>query len=135
VGFAENESADLITNCFFDTQTTGLQYGVSNNTAATGVSGKTTTEMQVRATFTVALWNFDNIWAICENENNGYPFLRWQGLDDCGIKTSVVRTQGIASVPNIVGYYSILGQRLTRELESGIYIILYDDGTAVKVVR
>ena len=40
-----------------------------------------------------------------------------------------------AQVANIVGYYSILGQRLTRELESGVYIIIYDNGKAEKIVR
>ena len=48
----------------------------------------------------------------------------------------VVETQCIASLPaNIIGYYSILGTRLPKEPASGIYIIVYDNGTAEKVVK
>ena len=36
---------------------------------------------------------------------------------------------------NIVGYYSIMGQKLLQEPQSGIYIIQYDNGKTEKVVR
>jgi len=36
---------------------------------------------------------------------------------------------------HVVGYYSILGQPLPREPESGIYIIMYDNGKAEKVLK
>jgi len=35
----------------------------------------------------------------------------------------------------IVGYYSILGQKLDREPESGLYIIIYDNFTSKKVMK
>ena len=35
----------------------------------------------------------------------------------------------------IIGFYSILGKKLTKEPESGLYIILYNDGSAEKIVR
>jgi len=35
----------------------------------------------------------------------------------------------------IIGYYNFSGQKLEREPESGLYIILYDNGTSKKVIR
>ena len=34
----------------------------------------------------------------------------------------------------IIGYCNIMGQRLPKEPKSGFYIILYNDGTAKKVI-
>jgi len=36
---------------------------------------------------------------------------------------------------NPIGYFTILGQRLPQEPAKGLYIILYDNGKAVKVMR
>ena len=40
-----------------------------------------------------------------------------------------------AAPPAVVGYYSVLGVQLPQAPESGIYIILYDNGKAEKIVR
>jgi hypothetical protein len=37
--------------------------------------------------------------------------------------------------PTIIAYFSILGQKLSCEPGKGLYIILYDDGTAKKTVK
>ena len=50
--------------CFFDQDVAGI------------AGGKTTFEMQDINTFLVADWDFDNIWAINENINGGYPYLK-----------------------------------------------------------
>jgi len=48
----------------------------------------------------------------------------------------VVEAGQATSLPaNIVGYYSILGVKLNKEPASGIYIIVYDNGTAEKVMK
>jgi uncharacterized protein (TIGR02145 family) len=39
------------------------------------------------------------------------------------------------AVKNIVAYYSITGQKLKQEPESGIYIVVYDNGTSEKIVK
>jgi hypothetical protein len=49
--------------------------------------------------------------------------------------TDIVETQCIASLPKVAGYYNILGQKLPKEPESGIYIILYDTGKAEKIIK
>ncbi|MCX5634346.1 MAG: hypothetical protein NTW55_00695 [Planctomycetota bacterium] len=57
------------TGNFWDTDASEI------STSAMG-TGKTTDLMQMLSTFTVAGWDFTNIWAICEGTN--YPRLRWQ---------------------------------------------------------
>jgi hypothetical protein len=47
--------------------------------------------------------------------------------------TSIGEVQADGAV--IVGYYDILGRKLTEEPRSGIFIIQYDNGTAEKVVK
>ncbi|NGZ90170.1 hypothetical protein G7034_07885, partial [Psychroflexus sp. C1] len=64
-----------VTNSFYDTETSGL------NVSAIGGSGKTTAEMQQASTFLEANWDFtssNEIWGINQNDNNSYPFLRYQ---------------------------------------------------------
>ena len=52
-----------------------------------------------------------------------------------GEMTGVVETQCITPLPGITAYYSISGIKLPKEPASGVYIIKYDDGTAIKVFR
>ena len=62
-GTADNQ----ITNAFWSVETTGEE-------ESAGGEGKTNAEMTTQATFTG--WDFDNIWAMQENET--YPYLQWQ---------------------------------------------------------
>lgn len=56
-----------VTNCFYDSQTSGQQ--------DTGKGEpKTTLEMNTRSTFENAGWDFINTWAIDERFNEGYPY-------------------------------------------------------------
>ena len=65
-----------VTNCFWDTETSGT--AVSD-----GGTGKTTAEMKTKATFTDATWDFIAIWGIHTTINDGYPFL-WALLPEEG---------------------------------------------------
>lgn len=56
-----------VTNCFYDSQTSGQQ-----NTGKG--EPKTTLEMNTRSTFENAGWDFINTWAIDERFNEGYPY-------------------------------------------------------------
>lgn len=62
----ENELG-TITNCFWDTQTSG-------QAASDGGTGKTTSQMKSKSTFTDAGWDFIIIWGINGITNNGYAF-------------------------------------------------------------
>ncbi len=72
VGNKEGRGANVgvVTHSFWDIETSG------QTTSADG-TGKTTSEMQTQATFTDAGWNFDDIWAIASEQNDGYPYLIW----------------------------------------------------------
>lgn len=59
--------AAIITNCFWDTETSGT--AVSD-----GGTGKTTSQMKTKSTFTDADWDFIVIWFINGITNDGYPF-------------------------------------------------------------
>ena len=52
---------------FWDVQTSGTTNGY-------GGTGKTTLQMKTQGTYTG--WDFNSIWGISENVNNGYPYLR-----------------------------------------------------------
>ena len=52
-----------------------------------------------------------------------------------GAATGIVEVQRTASQPKVTGYYNVLGGRLPKEPAIGVYIVKYDDGTVVKVVR
>ena len=58
------------TNSFWDTQSSG-QAAATGTGSTTGITGKTTTEMQTQSTFTDAGWDFTDIWAM-----SGYPSLK-----------------------------------------------------------
>jgi len=60
-----------LTNCYWNTQTSGIAISGSGGT------GKTTAEMKTQATFIG--WDFVTtpVWKINSN-NNGYPYLGWQ---------------------------------------------------------
>ncbi len=69
---------DNITTSFWDTQVSGL-------TISGGGTGKTTAQMKTEATFTSAGWDFDDVWDIDSNSNDGYPMLKDHIGDQDGI--------------------------------------------------
>jgi len=87
-GFSGSESNSTTTDCFWNTETSGL-------TSSAGGTGKTTSEMKALATYTDLVttglsnaWDFtgtsnddvatEDIWAFASNLNDGYPLLRWE---------------------------------------------------------
>lgn len=70
VGGFCGDNDGTITNCFWDTETSG-------QAASSGGTGKTTSEMKSQSTFTDAGWDFTTIWNMKGNVNNGYPQLIW----------------------------------------------------------
>lgn len=72
-GLVATSTGGSVINSFWDTEAS------SASTSATG-TGKTTSQLKTRSTFTGASWNFDTTWGIDTNpeKNNGYPYLLWQ---------------------------------------------------------
>lgn len=84
-------SSPVITNSFYDTQTTGKTQGIGNGGAdVTGtVMGMVTADMKLQANFTSATaangnvnpaWDFATapIWKMSAGNNGDYPVLQWQ---------------------------------------------------------
>ncbi|NTW32068.1 MAG: T9SS type A sorting domain-containing protein [Bacteroidetes bacterium] len=66
----------VFVNNFWDTETSGTTDGngwVSPDPS--GITGKTTSEMQTKSTFTDASWDFITNWAV---SSDNYPFFKWQ---------------------------------------------------------
>ncbi|NPD47757.1 T9SS type A sorting domain-containing protein [Lentimicrobium sp. S6] len=64
---------NTITDCFWDTETSGQSTSFDDGT------GLTTSEMKTQSTFTASGWDFTNTWQMDNYTNDGYPFLKWQG--------------------------------------------------------
>ena len=60
------ENFGAVENCYFDMQTSGQTFG-------NGATGKTTEQMHEIITY--QNWDFDQIWDISPDSNNGYPYL------------------------------------------------------------
>ena len=79
------ESADDISglvNTFWDTEVSGLEnvYGTGEyHEDADVAEGKTTSEMTDQNTYSE--WDFDEVWAIHESVNEGYPYLQGEDVD------------------------------------------------------
>ncbi|HPR32505.1 MAG TPA: GLUG motif-containing protein, partial [Prolixibacteraceae bacterium] len=92
-GFA-GDNGYMISNCFWDTETSG-------QATSAGGTDKTTAEMKLRSTFTGAGWvfkdQFEYIWNIGNDRNNGYPYLNGQYPDDPVIGLAEPSTAEISS--------------------------------------
>ena len=70
----------ILTDCFWDTQTSSKMVGVGSGTS-TGVAGKTTIQMKILSTFTSANWDFSNTAgdpADWQMSDGNYPHLTWE---------------------------------------------------------
>ncbi len=65
-GYASGDDANA-ESCYYDKELSGC----SDNVQA---SGKTTAAMKMEAAYSG--WDFDNVWAMDENVNDGYPYLQ-----------------------------------------------------------
>ena len=73
-GFAGyNAAVNGITNSFWDSETSGQTAGTEP--VSSGVTGKTTSQMQDIGTFTAAGWDYGLVW---KQVAGTYPILKWQ---------------------------------------------------------
>jgi len=105
-------------NDFWDVTTTGI--GVDGSGTNGGANfygrtdfgtGKNTTNMKTKSTFTGAGWNFATVWAISPNVNDGYPYL----IGPPAYITATTTSTGTAFSPGIsvpvmnIAFSSIIG--------------------------
>jgi hypothetical protein len=69
----------IISNSFWDTETSGKTNCIGLGTPSSTCYGKTTAEMKTQSTFTDYGWDFatPGTWGICESVT--YPWLQWRG--------------------------------------------------------
>jgi len=77
-GFAGESGSGTITDCYFDTQTTGQADGVGSGSGF--AVGRTTADMQLESTFTTAGWDFTTVWIMPQDGGYRYPVFQWQNV-------------------------------------------------------
>jgi hypothetical protein len=105
-GIAGRNEGGELSGCFWDTGTSGVSVGVGEG-SATGVTGKSTADMQSAATFTDAGWDFlgeaangeNELWRMCA-DGVDYPRLSWEfargGDFACGDGVDLADLQALA---------------------------------------
>jgi beta-lactam-binding protein with PASTA domain len=123
-GFSGVKSVGNISNCFWDTQTSG-------QATSAGGTGKTTANMKKQATF--VSWDFTNLWGIVENST--YPYFI-TAATVCTVPNIVDTVQADANAA-ILGAGFVIGTITTayRTVENDIVdgnIMSQDPSTGVK---
>jgi hypothetical protein len=60
---------------------------------------KTSVELKQQSTFED--WDFDTIWGIDPNINDGYPYLKWQSLQPSDSNVYVITNEGLKQAKKI----------------------------------
>jgi ubiquitin len=129
--YLENSTtSNAVINSFWNAETSGL--GEAGDYSF-GAAGKTTAEMKMRSTYATVLdegaWDFETIWSIDEAgdpaDNEGYPSLKWQGLQDSSptLSLDAFETQKLKLYPNPVK--STLHLSATQSFEGQVEVNIY----------
>jgi hypothetical protein len=102
-----------IENCFWDIETSGQSSSMGGGT------GLTTVDMQGVKSYLIAGWDFmdetyngtEDIWGLNSSENNGYPFLQWQGYTN----EEIFECQAPLSSASSIVLENILGNNITLQ--------------------
>jgi hypothetical protein len=80
---ADGGGGTIYTSNFWDSESSGITQGAGWTISDSfGITGKTTAQMKSAGTFTTAGWDFSlsgDLWGINGTNNNGYPWLRFEG--------------------------------------------------------
>ena len=109
--------AEKIINCVWDIETSGILESIAG-------SGKTTSEMKTKKTFTDAGWDFDTTWSIDGLTNNGYPFLQKIDYTDVFRENNNIGSFEINVWPN--PFHDHLFINFSSEYSANYSIELYD---------
>jgi hypothetical protein len=138
----------IIINSFWDKETAAID-------TSAGGTGLPTAQMKTKSTYTQAGWDFENIWAIDGETNDGYPFFRTEPAAICEEVLSegdflvypnpAVNVIHIRSTPatgeSVVKIYSSTGDLLLEacgndidisSLPAGVYFAVVDAGGKIQ---
>ncbi len=65
-----------VSECFWDTTTSGITTGIGGGPDTTGAIAEPTDSMQTESTFTSRGWDFTSTWTINGTTNGGYPYIQ-----------------------------------------------------------
>lgn len=100
---SENPIGDNSINSFYDRTITGIsttEYGTP----------KTTIAMKMKKTYTDAGWDFDNVWGIDDDINDGYPYLLWEYPEESSATTEIIGATSTDSTLKFISEVSIEGE-------------------------
>lgn len=114
------------TGCFWDTQTSGQ----ATSSPTLGCTGKTTSEMKTKSTFTGAAWDFtdettngsNDYWSISATVNDGYPYLTNNAVPDIPLPICLSCFKA-----EYMGGAVILNWQTASETENALFLV-YRDG-------
>ena len=80
-GLAGELGNSTITKCFWDKESTGqnIAFGRLIGGIQRNNYGKNTNELKIKETFINNDWDFRDIWDICHDENDGFPYFKETG--------------------------------------------------------
>jgi hypothetical protein len=91
----------------------------TNGTNCLDENGLTDAQMKQQASFVG--WDFDGIWAIDPNKNDGYPYFQWQTFEAPDTTKPVIALLGEANINITVGNaYSDAGATATDNIDGDI---------------
>ncbi len=98
-------SESEVNNFFWDTQTVNTTNvnGTVENSVLENVTGYTTEEMKDSATYIQNGWDFEEVWSIDPEINDGYPFLQWllSSTSNSEVDTNLIPiTLSVTNYPN-----------------------------------
>ncbi len=111
-------------NCFCDSE-------IDTNNPGRQVIPKSTAEMKTKETFTSATWDFDSVWAISPNLNNGYPYLQFAEKFFSPVKDELIANFEITISPNPAGDFitiklGAINPTLKRGVDETSEILIYN---------
>jgi len=123
-----SQNGTVICALEFDAAGRLLSLSFGNQTKASGdVFGFKVTNLEENTTYQYNLQILGENETVLETKTGEFT--------TTGSGVGIVETWRAASLPSIIGYYSLTGAKLAHEPEKGMYIILYDNGMSERRVR
>jgi len=113
-------------NNFWDYETSGSlpPFGYTSSSTTNNNVGKSTAEMKTRETFTSSGWDFENIWNIDPNINDGYPYLRERPTSIADNTVPLTTSHLLGNYPNPFNPATTIAFDMVRE--GHVSIIVYN---------
>ncbi len=120
-GFIGQGAGTSVSDCYWDTQTSGQLVSAGGD----GVAGRSTAQMTYpHAADTYSEWNFQTIWAadVTGTHNDGYPYLDPRGADQSDVQVYILGSNRM-SPGQVVDYAVNYAHYLTEPIQDALLIV------------